>query len=113
MKTWTVRAFMYGVLSLGFAAILFTDMTFAARCDNFHSKNKKDNRKICDLVKAGSSKVEACVLKKQGYCVSACSKFDAFKEDCLANQACQWHPTHIVNPCKERKDGWVPVMPAF
>ncbi len=108
----TVKTIVAYCTALCTSLLLLTGFANAAKCENFSSAGEYDNTTICRQIRADNSPFWACkVVGAKQHCVSNCSQLDAFEESCKMNSACEWHPTHITNPCKEKKDGWNPVYP--
>lgn len=80
----------------------------AARCENFSSNINVHNQFICPFLKAGISAESACKQVGPARCVSRCNDFSNSSEDCKMNEACIWIQDTLVNPCREKSDGWIP-----
>ncbi len=89
-------------------ALLASHNAYSARCFNFTTAANVDNKDLCSLVREKDSKDFACILGVRFECVTACHVYNAFKEDCVANRACEWNQFSIEHPCREKTTGWSP-----
>ena len=93
-------------------ALLTASHGYSARCNNFSSTSQHDNKRLCAVIKAVGTQQFACVpMHRETHCESICHLLSDFKENCVANTACEWHPLEVVNPCRERTGGWNPQEP--